>query len=74
MDFPDRIHLDKIRSALWNGKEFGKAAIFVALVSAEMPTRSAYLFPLFLFGRTLQKDFSQSFTRRRPTRQLRLTH
>src|SRR5437773_2721251 len=29
LEFPDQIHLDKIREALWCGREFGRAAVMV---------------------------------------------
>ena len=48
--FPDRMHVEKIRSALWRGREFGQAAVLVGggfSRNAEPVRLSAPPFPLW---------------------------
>ncbi len=41
LNFPDQIHLDKIRADLWCGREFGRAAIMVGAGFSRNADRSA---------------------------------
>src|SRR4051812_32422184 len=48
MPYPDQVHIDRIRSALWSGREFGRAAVMVGAglsLNARPMTLSAPSFP-----------------------------